>query len=222
MQFVFHPKAGDSIIKLEGEQYTHLYKSRRTKQMQILKFRNLLDEYLYLYHQALITRSSATLHLQEAIYSPNKPTQKTHIILAMIHFKSIQKMLPFLNELGVEKLSFFYGDFSQRDEKIDPNKIQNILINSSQQCGRSNLLKIDYLKNLKEVIELYPRINVFDFGGEALHSSIAPHPILIGPEGGFSPEEKEILKDFPTYSTQENLILRSESACVFVASKLHH
>lgn len=220
MQFIYHPNAGESIIKLEGEQYRHLYKSRRTKQAQILKFRNLFDDYLYLYHQTLITRSNATLHLQEAIFSPNKPTHKTHIILAMISFKSIQKMLPFLNELGVEKLSLFYADFSQRDEKIDPKKIQSILINSSQQCGRSDLLKIDYFDHLKEVLELYPQINVFDFGGEALSSLMTPDPILIGPEGGFSPKEKEILKNFPTYSTQQDLILRSESACIFVASKL--
>lgn len=221
MQFIFHPKAGDSTLKLEGEQYIHLYKSRRTKQAQILNLRNLLDDYLYLYNQTLITRSSATLHLQKAIFSPNKSMQKTHIILAMINFKSIQRMLPFLNELGVKKLSLFYADFSQKDEKIDSKKLQAILINSSQQCGRSNLLEIDDFKNLEEVMEFYPKINVFDFGGEALHTSIPPHPILIGPEGGFSPQEKEILKNFPTYSTQENIILRSESACVFVASKLH-
>lgn len=222
MQFIFHPQAGDITIELRGEQYIHLYKSRRTKQTQTLNFRNLLDDHLYLYHQTHITRTSATLHLQEAVFLPNKPQQKTHIILAMIHSKSIQKMLPFLNELGVEKLSFFYSDFSQRGEKIDPKKFQTILINSSQQCGRSNLLEIEYLKDLGEIIELYPQINVFDFGGEALHSSIGPYPILVGPEGGFSSKEKEILKNFPTYSTQQNIILRSESACIFVASKLLH
>lgn len=221
MQFIFHQKAGDLVIKLEGEQYNHLYKSRRTKQAQILKLRNLLDDYLYYYQQTLITRSNATLHLQEKIFSPNKPMQKTHIILAIIDSRSIQKILPFLNELGIKKLTLFYADFSQRNEKIDHQKLKNILINSSQQCGRSDFLEIDYLKTLKEVLNLYPEINVFDFGGKALHSPIDPYPILIGPEGGFSPKEKEILKSFPTYSTQENIILRSESACIFVASKLH-
>lgn len=219
MQFIFHPQAGNNTIELQGEQYIHLYKSRRTKQFQTLNIRNLADDYLYTYNQGLVTRSNAILHLEKMIFLPNKPRQNTHIILSVIHSKSIQKMLPFLNELGVDQLSLFYADFSQQNEKMDDKKMQAILINSSQQCGRSNILKIHYLKNLQEVLELYPQINVFDFGGKAIPSKIS-HPILVGPEGGFSTKEKEILKSFPLYSTQENIILKSESACIFIASKL--
>ena len=217
MQFLYHPLAGEQQVIIENEQYTHLYKSRRTKHNQTLALRNLKDSYLYLYEQVLIKKRSATLLLKDKILSPQTPKTQTHIILSIIDSKVLQKTLPFLNELGLSKLTLFYADFSQRNEKIDLEKLQKILINSCEQCGRSNLLKIELCKNLAEVLQNYPQIGVFDFGGEKLKTPIN-FPILIGPEGGLSPKEKEILKAFPSFSTQESLILRSESACVYVAS----
>lgn len=219
MQFLYHPLAGEQQVLIQNEQYTHLYKSRRTKQNQTLTLRNLRDPYLYLYEQALIERRSATLLLKDKILSSQIPKKQNHIILSIIDFKVLQKTLPFLNELGLSKLTLFYADFSQRNEKIDLEKLQKILIHSCEQCGRSNLLEIELCKNLSEVLQNYPQIGSFNFGGEKLKTPIN-FPILIGPEGGFSPKEQELLKPFPTFSTEENLILRSESACVYVASLL--
>ncbi|RDU69187.1 16S rRNA (uracil(1498)-N(3))-methyltransferase [Helicobacter brantae] len=218
MQFSFHPQAGNLTLSIEGELYTHLYKSRRTKNTQTLAFRNLIDEYLYFYTQEKIDRKSATLKLTNKEYLPLLSQSQAHIILSIIEGKTLQKLLPFLNELGVQKLTLFYADYSQRNERVDLDKLTKILINSSQQCGRSNTIKLEILDNLLEVLKLYPQVGVFDFGGEKLEKTSLP--ILIGAEGGFSPKEREILKNFPKYSTKENLILRSESACVYVASIL--
>lgn len=218
MQFSYHPQAGEESLKIEGELYTHLYKSRRTKNTQILSFRNLVDDFVYLYTQESIDRKSASLRLKEKKSLPILSSNQTHIILSIIEGKTLQKLLPFLNELGVQKLTLFYAEYSQRNEKIDLDKLQKILINSSQQCGRSNTLKLEVLGNLLEVLKCYPHIGVFDFGGERLEKTTLP--ILVGCEGGFSPKEREILKNFPKYSTKENLILKSESACVYIASVL--
>lgn len=218
MQFSFHPNAGGNTLIIDGELYIHLYKSRRTKNTQILYFRNLEDENLYLYSQESIERKQAILKLQETQHKPILSKSKAHLILSIIDNKTLQKVLPFLNELGVKKLTLFYAEYSQRNEKIDLEKLKKILINSSQQCGRSNIIELEVLNNLGNVLELYPKIGVFDFGGERLQK--IDLPILIGAEGGFSPKEREELKNFPKYSTQENIILKSESACVYVASLL--
>lgn len=218
VQFSFHPMAGDPTLLIDGELYIHLYKSRRTKNTQTLAFRNLRDEYLYLYAQESIGRKEATLKLQETLHKPILSQNQTHLLLAIIDNKSLQKLLPFLNELGVQKLTLFYAEYSQRNEKIDLEKFKKILINSSQQCGRSNIMEIEVLLSLKDVLHAYPNIGVFDFGGEKLENFSLP--IMIGAEGGFSPKEKEMLRSFKKFSTQENLILRSESACIYVASKL--
>lgn len=218
VQFSFHPNAGEQTLIIDGELYIHLYKSRRTKNTQILHFRNLEDENLYLYSQESIERKQAILKLQETQHKPILSKSEAHLILSIIDNKTLQKVLPFLNELGVKKLTLFYAEYSQRNEKIDLEKLKKILINSSQQCGRSNIIELEVLNNLSNVLELYPKIGVFDFGGERLQKTNLP--ILIGAEGGFSPKEREELKNFPKYSTQENIILKSESACVYVASLL--
>ncbi|WP_027327804.1 16S rRNA (uracil(1498)-N(3))-methyltransferase [Helicobacter pametensis] len=219
MQFLYHPNAGDQTILIQGEQFIHLYKSRRTKHTQVLYLRNLCDDQLYQYKQTQIDKKSATLTLHTQIHSPNTPTHHSHIILARIDSKSLQKALPFLNELGLSKLTLFFADYSQRNEKLELDKIEKILINSSQQCGRSDKVQLEILENLDSVLMLYPQIALFDFGGRKL-TSHPKLPILIGPEGGFSPKEKERLRHLPTYSTQESMILRSESACIYVASLL--
>lgn len=218
MQFSFHPHAGENILEISGELYTHLYKSRRTKNTQTLLFRNLKDENLYFYSQERIDRREAILKLKETQHKPILSKSEAHLILSVIESKTLQKVLPFLNELGVKKLTLFYADYSQRNEKMDLDKFEKILINSSQQCGRSNIMELELLNNLEEVLKYYPKVAVFDFGGERLQKTSLP--ILIGAEGGFSPKEQEILKTFPKYSTQENIILKSESACVYVASLL--
>lgn len=217
MQFIYHQQAGDAQLIIKDETYQHLYKSRRTKQTQLLYFRNLQDDMLYQYRQIHIDRKSATLSLEAKTHSPNKPKSPSHLILGIIDSKNLQKALPFLNELGVGKLTLFYADYSQKNEKIDLQKLEKILINSSQQCGRSDFVKIECLTNLEHVLSTYENLAIFDFGGEKIKSSLDV-PIIIGPEGGFSPSEREKLQNFPTFSTKENLILKSESACIYIAS----
>lgn len=219
MQFVYHPNAGEASLLIQGDLFNHLYKSRRTKHSQSLSFRNLKDDYIYQYKQEQIEKKSASLILQSKTLSPNKPLFPSHLILAIIDSKSLQKALPCLNELGVGKLTLFYADYSQHNEKIDLEKLQKILINSSQQCGRSDTIEIEFLENLECVLRSYPTLGVFDFGGEKLAQK-PNFPILIGPEGGFSPNERERLKSHRTYSTQETMILKSETACIYVASLL--
>ncbi|ANV97720.1 16S rRNA (uracil(1498)-N(3))-methyltransferase [Helicobacter enhydrae] len=217
MQFIYHENAGATQLTIEGETYQHLYKSRRTKTQETLSLRNLKDDFLYRYQHQSITRKEATITLIDKTPKPVIPTRYTHLILAVFDQKEFYKILPSLNELGVGKLTLFFAHFSQR-EKLDCNKIHKILIYSSQQCGRSNLMHIEILENLDDVLAHYPKIGVFDFGGTALTK--VDLPILIGPEGGLSPQEREILKDYPTFSTQQDLILKSQSACLYVASTL--
>ncbi|GAA7016583.1 hypothetical protein Kyoto25A_14250 [Helicobacter pylori] len=43
MRFVYHPLAKEPVLKIEGESYTHLYRSRRVKSTSRLDLRNLKD-----------------------------------------------------------------------------------------------------------------------------------------------------------------------------------
>lgn len=54
----------------------------------------------------------------------------------VIDIKSIKKVLPMLNELGVSRITFVYCDRSQINIKLDFARFERILEASMQQCGR--------------------------------------------------------------------------------------
>ncbi len=222
MRFVYHPLAKEPVLKIEGESYTHLYRSRRIKSASRLDLRNLKDGFLYTYEHAEITKKHALLRLVGARLLEVMASKKTHLILSVIEIKSVEKILPFLNQLGVSKLSLFYADFSQRNEKIDSAKLerfQKILINSCEQCGRSVLMELEAFSNTKEVLNAYPKASVLDFKGETLPASADfEKGVIIGPEGGFSEPERGYFKEREIYRIPLDMVLKSESACVFVAS----
>ncbi len=166
MRFVYHPLAKEPVLKIEGESYTHLYRSRRIKSASRLDLRNLKDGFLYTYEHAEITKKHALLRLVGAQALEVMASKKTHLILSVIEIKSIEKILPFLNQLGVSKLSLFYADFSQRNEKIDSAKLerfQKILINSCEQCGTQRFNGIGSVFKHQRNVKRLPKSERFGF-----------------------------------------------------------
>lgn len=148
---------------------------------------------------------------------PNKPQKFFHIAWCIIDPKNIEKTLPSLNEIGVRKISFVYCDFSQKNFKLKLDRIKKILINSCQQCGRSDLMEIEIINSSKEFFEKYKNFSVLNFNGKEIHSSNITHPVLIGPEGGFSKEEE---KKFDEIYKLKGFILRSESSACAISAKI--
>lgn len=218
MQFLHLPHAGESRLVLEGEAFHYLCKVRRIRAQETLRARNLRDDYLYEYRVEAIGRREATLTLVQSLERRVVPRRFFHLIWAVVDSKSIEKALPMLNELGVGKISFFYARYSQRDVKIDQARLERILIHSCEQSGRSALPEVEVLKNLDEVLARYEAFGVLDFGGEILGAG-ACERLMVGPEGGFSEEERERLARMKRYSTGEELILRSESAAAWAVAR---
>lgn len=125
-----------------------------------------------------------------------------------------------LNELGVEKISLVYADFSQKQYKMDEERMHRILINSSQQCGRSHLLEIEIINSVKTYCEMYPKSSILDFCDTPIDDKSVISSILIGPEGGFSEKERILLAQRAIFGLSCPSILRSETAVIAVASKI--
>lgn len=218
MQFTYHKCAGDPTIILDGEIYNHLFRARRTRKLDFLILCNLNDANAYLYTITELHKKSATLQLKTTQKLESK-TPKGHLIWAMIDPKNIEKTLPFLNELNLARITFFYADFSQKHFKLDDLRLNRILENSCEQCGRLTRLNIEVLNNLTEVLQKYPKIAVMDFNAKPLESPLEI-PFLIGAEGGFSEDERKLLNAQTTFSAPNCNILRSETAVVYATSKM--
>lgn len=216
MQFLYHHSAGDSSVLLEGDSFHHLYRVRRMRPKERIMLRNLRNHELYTYELIDISRKEATLKLLSKEDKPVLPERFIHLLWAIIEPKLIEKALPSLNELGVGKITFFYARYSQGDLRLDMERLERILIHSCEQSGRSMLPGLELLRSFEEAYHMYPISTMLDFGGETLQSGVCER-IMIGPEGGFSEEERAYgMKKF----SAGNLILRSESAAIFAVARL--
>ncbi|MBP1681799.1 MAG: rsmE [Proteobacteria bacterium] len=220
MQFVYHPDAGVQTLHVDTREYEHIFKVRRISTSDVLLWRNLEDAYIYEYKIVQIGKKEAELELISQKEFSLLPSKVFHVGWSVIDPKIIEKTLPMLNELGVSKISFVYADFSQKNHKLDMERIKRILINSSQQCGRSFLMQIEVLLSVKSYIEAYPKSFVLDFADVKLDMSEEITSLLIGPEGGFSQKERTLLQNQPIVGLTCNTILRSETAVVATASKI--
>lgn len=221
MQFIYHKDAGDDKLKLDGQSFAHIYQSRRTSIKQNLNLRNLNDDILYTYEALEISRKSATLSFKSSIILPQKPQNFAHLIWAITDVKTIEKTLPFLNELGLGKLTLFYADFSQKNFNPNLERLEKILIASCEQCGRSDLLNIEILSSTKEVLKSYPNALILDFGGNILESGAKislQNGVVIGAEGGFSQDERELFKAHRIYSFATPFVLKSQTAAIAIIS----
>lgn len=220
MQFVYHIKAGEKELIVDLNEYAHLFKVRRVGLGDVLEWRNLHDGYMCTYKITNIGKKEAILELvSQKEYSVKAP-KSLHVGWCVIDPKIIEKTLPMLNELGVEKISLVYADFSQKQYKMDEERMHRILINSSQQCGRSHLLEIEILNSVKTYCEMYPNSAILDFCDTKISDKSEISSILIGPEGGFSEKERIFLAQRAIFGLSCPSILRSETAVVAVASKI--
>lgn len=220
MQFVYHPDAGVQTLHVDTREYEHIFKVRRISISDVFLWRNLEDAFIYEYKIVQIGKKEAELELISQKEFSLLPSKVFHVGWGIIDPKIIEKTLPMLNELGVSKISFVYADFSQKNHKLDMERIKRILINSSQQCGRSFLMQIEVLLSVKSYIEAYPKSFVLDFADVKLDTSEEITSLLIGPEGGFSQKERTLLQNQPIVGLTCNTILRSETAVVATASKI--
>ena len=85
-------------------------------------------------------------------------------------------------------------------ERIKGERLRSIAVEAAEQCGRTMLPVIDELVALERLLKDRDPGRLLYFadetGGEPMATAFAPGPglILTGPEGGFTPEERELIR----------------------------
>ncbi|MDX1808471.1 MAG: 16S rRNA (uracil(1498)-N(3))-methyltransferase [Sulfurospirillaceae bacterium] len=218
MQFIYHIEAQKTTLSLDAKEYAHVLKVRRSKVGDELFFRNMSDDVLYKYKIIDINKKFASLDLIGEEHLKIEAARYLHVGWCVVDPKIIEKTIPYLNELGVAKISFVYCEFSQKNFKIDLNRIERILINSSQQCGRSKMMEIEIVDSLKDYFMLYPKSKMIDFSENKLQKENDLSSFLIGCEGGFSNVERNLFAHIDKIGLQTPMVLRSETALISICS----
>ena len=117
-----------------------------------------------------------------------------------------------------------------KETKLD--KLNKISIEACKQCERSKSLNIENIGNFKNLLEKLKNFDIVVFAYERSIKSLKEIfrtkdikknvAIIIGPEGGFSENEKEILikqNNVKEVSISKN-ILRAETASIMLSSIL--
>ena len=221
MIFLFDEDAGKETLLVKGENYKYLIKVRRHQLGDLVAFRHPLEsKRLHSYSLTDIDGRNARFTLQNSTESIVKPDKKLHIGWCVIDPKSVEKVLPMLNELGVEKITFINCERSQKNFRSDLKRYERIVMASMQQCGRSELMQFATADSLTAFIAAYPDTAVFDFCENVLQETSEIATVLIGCEGGLSEKERILLSQQRTFRLNTPLVLRSESAAVAVSSKI--
>lgn len=221
MQFTYHTDASMNILEVESDTYKYLIKARRHKIDDVIAFRNLKDDFIYNYKISSIDRKKAFLELISKEKKVVENSKKLHIGWCIVDPKTIEKTLPSLNELGVYKITFIYCEFSQKNFKLNFEKLEKILINSSSQCGRSSIIKLETCNLLDNFLQKYSNSYVLDFSENLIDDNKDKiETFILGCEGGFSFNERGKFNKDKIVGFNSNLILKSETAIISAASKI--
>jgi len=219
--YTFCDDAGKESLHIKGELYKYLIKVRRHNVGDELSFRSHDDiKILHTYKLLHVEPRNAELSLISSKIKEVKADKSLHVGWCIIDVKSIEKVLPSLCEIGVDKITFISCARSQKNFKIDFKRFQRIQEASMQQSGRSSYIDFDTCNCIKDFIELNPNTKVFDFCENTLENTNNFETVLIGCEGGFSKDERNILKNQDSFKLDSPMVLRSESAVLAVASKI--
>lgn len=216
MKFIYHAGAGSENIDIDGDSFSHL-KALRLTQGKRVDIRNLKDGYSYIYEIMSMDRRRASLELVFKSLIPFVE-HKFELAWAVVDPSVIEKSLPSLNELGVGRLNLVYCEFSQRNIKLNLDRFERILIGSSQQCGRNSIMEIAVFNNIDELLTYKQNIALIDFGGVNLNEYEGDKILFVGPEGGFSQNERDKIEI--KFALNSPYILRSNSAIIGVSSKI--
>ncbi len=218
MKFVYDKRAGERILSVKEDVYKYLFKVRRFKVKDKVDVRNLMDDFLYSYEIERVDKREAILSLIGKKKKIVKPFKFFHLFWCIVDPKTIERALPMLNEIGVGKITFLYCDRSQKNFRVDFKRLDRILISSCMQCGRSSLMELEIKKGIGEIDR--DNLIVLDFNRDEVKDIKNINKLIVGPEGGFSDRERELLKNLQGFSFQTPLVLKSDTACISASSKI--
>lgn len=168
-------------------------------------------------------KKDATVTITEQIRPPANRSLGLHLMFALIKKDRMDFMVEKAVELGVTDLHPILTQSTVIRDLNSP-RMERQVLEAAEQCERLDLPTLHPLLSLKDALEIWPKDYPLMAALERENASfIGTQPaalnagLLIGPEGGFSDEERKLLLDHKTVTpvTLGEQILRSETAALF-------
>ena len=155
--------------------------------------------------------------------SPREPVPDLWLVAAPIKRQRIDWLAEKACELGIARLSPVITRRTVID-RLNLDRLRAHMIEAAEQCGRTALPMLDEPVKLAALLRDWPAERTLYFADETGGARFAPAPgpaaILIGPEGGFDPAEREAIRALPQARgiSLGPRILRAETAALAAVS----
>ena len=170
---------------------------------------------------AEVLKKGVLLRAEEQV-RPQTTVPDVHLLIAVVKKSALEFAVEKATELGVAKIGLIQTDRTQV-QHVRLDRLDAIAIESAEQTGRMDVPVIDATLRLTERLDDWDATRKLMFcdetGGKPAIAAIqaagtGPWTILIGPEGGFSPDERDLLRALP-FTTAVSLgprVLRADTA----------
>ncbi len=146
------------------------------------------------------------------------PKKEVTLFMSLIKKENFALVCEKATELGVAKIVPVVSERVTL-KNLNRDRIEKILVEASEQCGRGDVPVLGEVTNLQDpIFKSGENIFVADFGGEDFSNvklKIENCSILIGPEGGWTEEERNLFKEnnIKSFALGETT-LRAETAAI--------
>jgi 16S rRNA (uracil1498-N3)-methyltransferase len=172
-----------------------------------------------------VSKKNVAIGFLEKIHE-QKASPDIHIVASVVKKDPFDLMVEKASELGARA---FYPVTCERTviQRVNDERLQTIAVEAAEQCERLDLMRVAPLQKLETVLNSWGNKGRLMFCLEraeapmlvkALQADMLKPPmgLLIGPEGGFTPAEVEMIRafDFVTPVSLGPRILRAETALI--------
>jgi 16S rRNA (uracil1498-N3)-methyltransferase len=218
-----HPLAAGACVTLDEKRAHYLCHVLRFKEGDIVTLFNGSDGEW----QATIdsvAKKSAALVVQKQL-RPQQSASDLWLLAAPLKNSKTEWVVEKATELGISRFCPISTQFTMVD-RINETRLENITIESAEQCERMDVPVIEPLTSLIQLLGNWPAGRTLIYGDESGSSKNAKDllpilkqdkmAVLIGPEGGFSATELELLRSLPyvTGMCMGPRIMRADTAAI--------
>lgn len=232
MQRYFARKIEEDNIFLEDTDIRHIKTVMRMKEND--KIEVVYNKKLYIC--TIEEMDNLKLKIDSISEENNELDKEIIVALGLVKEQKMDLILQKLTELGVSKIIPVNMERSiiKLDSKKEEKKLlrwNTICKEASEQSKRNTIPVVTEVANLKDLVNIEADLKlvcsvsekdnmIYDYVEKDNYNSVL---LVIGPEGGISTKEEDYLKNnnFNLVSFG-NLVLRVETACIYIASVLNY
>ena len=216
--FVKEPLSLNRGIELESGQAHYLRNVLRRKEGDFVRLFNGIDGE-WIGAMSYPDKKQAIVNLAEQLLKQPAETRRTHLLFTPIKKNRMDWLIEKAVELGATD---FHPVLTQNTEvrKIKEERLEHQIFEAAEQCERFEIPKLHTLQKLEQLLSTWPEnIPVLSclerFDAPVIQEYAKQEQdiaFLIGPEGGFTEEEKQKIASKTTPVSLGNTILRCETA----------